>query len=247
MTAKNNIIAIASGKGGVGKTWLSITLAHALAKRGKKILIFDGDLGLANIDVQLGLTPQFDLGSVVEGKMTLERVVTRHAESGFDVIAGRSGAIGLASLPSDRLQAILDELKLLSASYDYVLLDISAGIDRAVRQLASVADTILIVANDEPTSLTDAYAFIKLSYQTNKDTNYRIVVNSAANATDGQQTYQALEKACRNFLKFSPELAGIVRRDPRVKESIRNQTSILTRFPSSEAAADIEKLAAQFN
>ena len=242
---KNNIIAIARGKGGVGKTWFSITLSHALAKRGKKILLFDGDLGLANVDVQLGLMPKQDLGSVIEGQVTLARAIQRYEDGNFDVLAGRSGAAGLASLPSQRLQTMLDELKLIAPSYDYVLLDLSAGVDKTVRQLASLASKIFVVSNDEPTSLTDAYAFIKLSYRAGEQDDYNIVVNSAASPSDGDFTYQALSKACQNFLKFTPSLAGIIRRDTRVKESIRNQTSLLTRFPTSDAAADVEKIALQ--
>ena len=241
----NNIIAIASGKGGVGKTWFSITLAHALAKRGKKILLFDGDLGLANVDVQLGLMPKQDLGSVIGDEVTLARAVQRYEEGRFDVLAGRSGVSALASLPAARLQAVLDDLKTLSSQYDYVLLDLGAGVDRLVRQLAQSAGSIFVLSNEEPTALLDSYSFIKMTYRAGEFENFRIVINSASSMAEGDRTYQALNKSCQSFLKFSPPLAGIIRNDPRVRETIRNQTSLLTRFPTSDAATDVDLIAAQ--
>jgi flagellar biosynthesis protein FlhG len=237
-----NVIAVASGKGGVGKTWFSITLSHALSKKGKKVLLFDGDLGLANVDVQLGLMPERDLGGVVEGKMALKRAVTRYEEGGFDVIAGRSGSTSLASLPSERLSAIRDELIELAQSYDHVIIDLGAGVDRTARQLASTAKNAFILTTDEPTSLTDAYAFIKLSYRPESYQVFHIVVNMAGTKMEGEKTYASLSKACKNFLKFEPDLAGIVRRDNHVRDAIRNQSSLMLRSPTSDAATDIEKI-----
>ena len=123
---KRNIIAVASGKGGVGKTWFSITRAHALARAGRKVLLFDGDLGLANVDVQLGVTPERDLASVIAGESTLAQAATRH-DGGFDIIAGRSGTGGLATLPASRLLTLRTELHLLSQDYDWVVIDLGAA------------------------------------------------------------------------------------------------------------------------
>ena len=117
-----NMIAVASGKGGVGKTWLSICLAHALAKQGQKVLLFDGDLGLANVDIQLGLVAQYDLSSVIVGKVPMTQAISR-SDLGFDVIAGRSGSGSLANIPLSRLQLIFDDLQLLCAQYDKVIID----------------------------------------------------------------------------------------------------------------------------
>ncbi|MGO1117884.1 MinD/ParA family protein [Rhodovibrionaceae bacterium A322] len=240
---KSQLMAIASGKGGVGKTWLSITLAHALASREKKILLFDGDLGLANIDVQLGLAPEVDLGGVLAGTYDLKAATSRYQDGGFDVIAGRSGSGSLAALPTERLRALGSQLITLSDDYDKVLLDLGAGIDRTVRQLASLASPILVVCTDEPTSLTDAYAFIKLTVAQNRNADLRVVINMASSKSEGERTYSTLRKACENFLKITPPLAGMVRRDNRVKEAIRAQSPLLQRFPNSEAAQDIEALA----
>ena len=237
-----NVIAVASGKGGVGKTWFSITLAHALARAGQRCLLFDGDLGLANVDIQLGLMPKHDLGSVVAGKLTMNQATVSYPEGGFDIIAGRSGSGSLANIPLSRLQLLGDDLNLLACAYDRVVLDLGAGVERTVRALAHNAGTILVVTTDEPTSLTDAYAFIKVTHMERPGTDMRVVVNMANSTREGERIYNTLLKACEGFLKMSPPLAGVIRRDLKVRETIRNQTPLLTRSPNSEAAADVEAL-----
>ncbi|MBV8060318.1 MAG: MinD/ParA family protein [Alphaproteobacteria bacterium] len=240
-----NMIAIASGKGGVGKTWFSITLSQALAKRGKRVLLFDGDLGLANVDIQLGLTPERDLGGVVEGSLQLKNAVTPYKEGQFDILAGRSGSGNLAALSTQKLSDLRGDLIELAKTYDYVLVDLGAGVDRSVRQLAGPAAITYVITNDEPTSLTDSYAFIKLARAANPSADMRVVVNMATNASEGQKTYETMRKACETFLKYSPPLAGIVRRDTKVRDAIRAQTPLLTRSPSAEAAQDVDAIAAR--
>ena len=238
-----NILAIASGKGGVGKTWFSITLAHALANRGYQTLLFDGDLGLANLDIQLGLMPQQDLSSVITGRLTLNQVVIEYTDGGFDVIAGRSGSGSLANVTASRIQRISDDLALLASRYDNVLIDLGAGVERTVRQLVHNASTCVVVLTDEPTSLTDAYAFIKVIHTERPEIDVQVVTNIVNSTHEGERTYNTLLKACQGFLKISPPLLGIIRRDSKVPESIRRQTPLLTRFPNTEAAVDVEKIA----
>jgi len=241
--AAHNVMAIASGKGGVGKTWFAITLSHALARRNRRVLLFDGDLGLANVDIQLGLMPRHDLGSVVAGKLTLNQAATPFEAGGFDVIAGRSGSGSLANIPASRLQLVAEDLVLMGRSYDNVLLDLGAGVEKSVRLLARAAATVLVVTSDEPTALTDAYAFIKITAIERPEVDVRVVVNAANSTREGERTYSTLLKACQGFLRIAPPLAGVVRRDTRVRESIRNQIPLLTRYPNSEAALDVEALA----
>ncbi len=240
-----NLIAIASGKGGVGKTWFSISLSQALSRLGKRVLLFDGDLGLANVDIQLGLMPERDLGAVLDHSASMEQVAQRYPAGGFDIIAGRSGSGSLASLTTQRLSELRNDLLAMAPKYDHVLLDCGAGIDRNVRVLSGPAGITLVVTNDEPTAITDAYAFIKVTYATNPTADLRIIVNQAQTPRDGERTYSTILKACENFLGKSPQLGGIIRRDPRVPETIRHQTPLLTRSPSTEAAQDVEKIAAQ--
>lgn len=237
------LIAVASGKGGVGKTWFSITLCHALAKAGKKALLFDGDLGLANIDVQLGLMAKRDLNDVIEGNIGLENAVQRVEEAGFDVIAGRSGHGALSALPLPRLNETVQALRALLPKYDAIVIDLGAGIDRTVRFMAAAADAAIVVTTDEPTALTDAYAFIKLSHAAGHGENIHIVVNMSDSAKEGEKTHGTLAKACKGFLKISPPLLGVVRADKRVRDAIRAQTPYLTRNPGTETAEDITKIA----
>jgi flagellar biosynthesis protein FlhG len=242
-TALPNIIAVASGKGGVGKTWLAVTLAHSLAEAGKRTLLFDGDLGLANVDIQLGLMPERDLGHYENGTR-LHRLITPYPKGPFDIIAGRSGSGSLAALEAGRLYTLCSELMELATDYDCVVLDLGAGVETPVRALSNIARTRLVVTTDEPTALTDAYAFIKLSMTNGRaPDDLRVVINLATNSREGERTYGTLSKACQEFLKFTPKLAGIVRRDTKVRETIRAQSPLLGRFPTADAATDVRALA----
>lgn len=237
-----HIFGVASGKGGVGKTCFAITLAHALAQRGKRVLLVDGDLGLANVDIQLGLLPPSDLGAVAAGKTTLARACMRH-DAGFDVLAGRSGSGALATLAPSVLELMLEALREAAAQYDVVVLDLGAGLDRAVRRMASFVDELLVVATEEPTSLTDAYAVLKLLAVDAPGAVARVVVNQASSKPAGDRTFATLERACQNFLGHAPTLAGVVRRDEKVRDAIRRQTPLLTRHPTCPAAQDITAIA----
>ena len=241
----NNIVAVASGKGGVGKTWFSITLAHALTRMGKKVLLFDGDLGLANVDVQLGLMPKRDLNDVIRGRLSLDKVIQTYEDGDFDIIAGRSGQASLASLPSQRLTLLRDQLLDVAADYDVVICDLGAGVDRTVRMLSATASQTILITTDEPTSLTDAYAYIKIGNAAGMSKNINIVVNMASSEMEGEKTYKTLLKACSNFLRLKPPLLGMIRVDPKVKESIRHQTPLLIRSPNTQAAENVEDIASE--
>lgn len=238
-----NMIAVASGKGGVGKTWFSITLAQALARRGKRVLLFDGDLGLANIDIQLGLMPTHDLGGVITNRIALNQAALPFEEGGFDILSGKSGTGTLGNIPANRLQVLSEDLTLMSAAYDHVIVDMGAGVERTIRYLMQNIGTCLVVATDEPTSLTDAYAFIKINHVERPATEIQIVINMANTNKEGERTYNTLLKACQGFLKISPPLAGVIRRDTKVRDAIRAQTPILSKSPDCSAAIDVEAIA----
>lgn len=236
-------IAIASGKGGVGKTLFSVSLAQALSQMGYKILLFDGDLGLANVDIQLGLMPERDLSNVISGKTSLVHAITHYKDGGFDILAGHSGSGSLATLSAQKLAELKEDLFSIGRSYDFLLIDLGAGVDRPVRQLSTAADAILVLTTEEPTALTDAYAFVKLTHTSHPDAKINIVINRAKSVKDGEKTYGVIQKSCQNFLHFTPELSGIIRDDPHVSDAIRHQSPLLRRHPDCMASQDIKTLA----
>lgn len=236
------VIAVASGKGGVGKTWFAITLAQALAQGGRRVALLDADLGLANADVQLGLAPALDLGAVLAGRATAEQALVAH-QAGFYLLAGRSGAGTLASIAGAPLEAALDLPGRLAGQFQDVVLDLGAGLGAAQRRLLAGADLPLVLATEEPTSLTDAYAVLKLLAQDAPERAPRLVVNMATGAAAAQRVHATLETAMRRFLQRGLLLAGVVRRDAKVAEAIRAQTPLLTRHPTSAAASDVTAIA----
>lgn len=246
------LIAIASGKGGVGKTFLSIALAQGFAASSQRVLLIDGDLGLANIDVQLGVSPRGDLLSVIAGGMALAGAVTPFdggagSRRGFDLIAGRSGDGALRGLPGHELRLLAESLRLAAAGYDRTILDLGAGIEPAVLELAAASGQVLVVLTDEPTSLTDAYALIKVLSRRSAPPRVAVAVNMAGDEAEGRRSYAALERAALKFLGFAPPLAGIIRRDAAVRAAIRAQVPYLTRDIAGRAAGDIARLTRQID
>lgn len=239
------LITVASGKGGVGKTWLSITLSHALASMGRKVLLFDGDLGLANVDIQLGITPHKDLGAVITGDASLKDVAQSYdiGQDQFDIIPGRSGSGSLGNLNRDMLGKIRAGLIDRTQDYDHVILDLAAGIDPSVLALSHHGGTLLVVMTADPTSLTDAYAFIKMTAGRKAGAKVKVVVNNVPSEREGKLAFEKIRKVCEGFLKLSPELAGIISHDARVMDSIRSQIPLLVRHPQSDAAKDVSRLA----
>lgn len=248
--SEQKIITVASGKGGVGKTWVSVTLAHTLANMGRKVLLFDGDLGLANVDIQLGFMPEHDLGDVIAGNLTMKEAITSYDDTAIsdgklDIIAGKSGSGALGNLTHDRLIQIRADLVEMAEDYDHVILDLAAGVDNSVNILSNHKGVVLVVLTADPTSLTDAYAFIKLTHMRNPKSNIQIVVNNVSSKQEGKKTFEAIKKACEGFLRFSPSLAIIIKNDSRIVDSIRSQTPLLARHPQSDAAEVMQELASK--
>lgn len=256
---QRNLIAVASGKGGVGKTWFSITLSQALAGFGNRVLLVDGDLGLANVDVQLAMSPVHDLASVVAGKIKFADAIgpfsggapnrrdairpSRRAPMGFDVLAGRSGSGALDSLSRKQIEALCLDLIQAAVAYDHLIVDLSAGINSHMMPLFSRIGKALIVVTDDPTSITDAYATIKFLATLHPELDIQIVVNLAESKSQAEKTFGAVHRACEHFLQFTPRMAGYIARDKHVPQAIRAQAPLLARFPQSEAAMQVQAIA----
>ncbi len=245
-THKPRLIAIASGKGGVGKTWLSLTLAQALGQRRSRILVLDADLELANADIQLGHLAEHDLANVVRGEATLLDAIKPMTQGGFDLLPGQSGSGALAGLDNRAVDALLADLY-ATTGYDMIILDLSAGLNDTVRRIAAFSDTVLLVITEDPASLTDAYAVLKLlkldKCQPGTRIDARIVVNQASSPEAGKRAYAALARAARRFLRLDPPLIGVIGRDEQVPAAIRQQKLLLAEFPEAKAGLEVQAIA----
>jgi flagellar biosynthesis protein FlhG len=241
------VIAIASGKGGVGKTWLSVTLACLYARQGKRTLLIDGDLGLANADIQLNVSPLYDITSVLAGHVAAEVAVTPiyhgAGRGGFDLLAGHSRSGKLANPTDAEIAQLIQEIAVLAQRYDRVVLDLPAGVDRATMRLARSADRVLVVTTEDPPAMTDAYAFIKVFQPETQARTPLLTVNMAEKRLSGRRIYDQLAKACETYLNVRPPLAGIIQRDPAVIDSIRARTALPIRHTRSAALDDAIRVA----
>jgi flagellar biosynthesis protein FlhG len=232
----SRLLAIGSGKGGTGKTLIAVSLAHALALEGERVLLCDADLGLSNTTVHLGLERGGDLAGVLSGKRALAEAVVP-APGGFDVLAAPAGSGALADIGEDQAKRLIDTLR-AAKTYDRVLLDLGAGVDATTMHFAASAEDSLLVLTPDPASLADAYAFAKLLKRRGAKLPF-VVVNMAANDTEARRTSGALGMTCQAFLKEVPEYLGAIPRDAHVQEAVRRQSQLLALHPRAPAALAI--------
>ncbi len=240
---KTRIISITSGKGGVGKTMVSVNLAIAMAKAGKKVLLFDGDLGLANVNVLLGIIPEYNLYEVMRGKKRIEDVIIT-TNYGIDIIAGANGISQLANLSDDQREAFIRGLQSVSG-YDVMIIDTGAGVGANVIGLVIPADDVIVVTTPEPTAITDAYGMIKSIVANRQDKIIKLIVNRVPSAIEAKRVADRLISISSQFLKTRVENLGFIFEESTVQKSIRNQRPNVTLFPGSKSAACIHHLAAR--
>lgn len=239
-------VAVMSGKGGVGKSNLALNLGYALSRGGFPLLLMDCDLGLANLDVLLGITPEGNLQDVILRDAPLSDIIHPLDERGrghFDILPAASGVPELAEMDADLRDMLLRRLEPELEHYDLVLLDLGAGIHSTVQSFAAMAAVRLVVMTPEPTSLTDSYALMKVLNSRLGVKDFLVVINEVENSREEEACFQRLSMACERFLGFSPVLLGSVRSDPKMPEAVRRQRPLLSLYPTSPAASDILTLA----
>ncbi len=233
------VIAVTSGKGGVGKTNFSTNLSLTLAKQGKRVIVVDADLGLANLHVVFGFTPERSLEHVLRGECSLKDILFT-APGGVGVIAGGSGIVDLANLTETQRNAFVAGLGELDSLADIIIIDTGAGLSHSVLAFLNAAEEIIVVTTPEPTSLTDAYATIKVVAHANPTAKQRLVVNMAQSEAEADAVSHKLALIAQRFLGIEPEYLGFVPMDPAVPRAVRAQQPFVIGQPGSEAAKAIE-------
>jgi flagellar biosynthesis protein FlhG len=249
--ARGRILAVTSGKGGVGKTFVSANLAAALARRGERVLVLDADLGLANLDVVLNLFPKITLHDVFTGKSDLEDAILP-APGGFSVLLAGSGLVEYSRLTLEVREKLLEVIEKVSPRFDRILLDTGAGISDVVLYAVSLADEVLVVATPEPTSLTDAYATIKVLATQQQRHAMHLVVNQVNRVGEGRVIRSQLQQVVDRYVTpqmaepgkpLKLDLLGEIAIDPSVREAVQRRQLLLEMLPGCPAAQGIGAVA----
>ena len=244
LAAPVQVIAVTGGKGGVGKTSVSVNLATALAASGKRVVLLDGDLGLANADVFLGLSPRYTLAHVLSGERTLDEILVT-APQGFQVVPAASGAADLANMGSSEHLGLVRAFSSLAARVDVMIIDTAAGISHSVLQFSQAAQHVVVVICDEPASLTDAYALVKVLSRSHGVSRFRVVANQVRIPGAGAELFNRFERVTARFLDVVLEFAGEIPEDELLRRSVREQRPVFDAYPACPASRAFKKLAAR--
>lgn len=236
------VISVTSGKGGVGKSNVVVNLALALAQRGQKVLVIDADLGLGNIDVLLGITPDYNLNDVFAGKRRLDEIVVEGPD-GIKIIPAGSGMPEFTTLGLQERVKIMDELDALEEEFDLLIVDTEAGISENVTYFNTASQEIVVVVTPEPTSITDVYALIKLLATRYAERYFKVLVNMARDTDDALQVFAKLSNVTSRFLDISLDYLGCVLKDDSVVEAVKIQKPVLELYPEALASSCFNTLA----
>jgi flagellar biosynthesis protein FlhG len=234
------IATITSGKGGVGKTFVTLNLAARLASQGRKVLVVDCDLGLANVDIMLGIHPRLTLKDILFGNALPEDVIIP-VKGGFDLLPACSGVREMAQLLHEKIQ-VVKTVVLSREGYDIILLDTGAGIAETVLQFNLLAPRNIVVMNRELTSITDGYAMMKVMHQVFERDTFSLIANAVADEHEGDKIFHHVDGICRRFLGFALDYLGPVFRDDAVPKSILRQHPLVLADPASKAAACFDRI-----
>ena len=236
------IIAVTSGKGGVGKTNFTVNLALALAEYGQRVIILDGDLGLANVDIAFGLTARYTIEHLLSGEKTIEQILLT-GPRGIGIIPGGSGVQELANLERDKLTNVIANLGRLDKMADLLIIDTGAGLGNTVTNFLRAADDIILVTTPEPTSLMDAYGLLKTMRKEAGEVPIHVVINRVRTEADARATFKRLEIAVRKFLQGSINLLGWIYDDSLMGRSVMQQEPLGISYPESSAYRCIQWIA----
>lgn len=238
LNAGTRVLAITSGKGGVGKTNIAANLTYLLATQGKQALLLDADVGLANVDVILGITPQYNLCHILRGEKNIDETIVK-GPGGMMILPAASGIQEMTDLSRGQKLTLLDTLDGFEKQLDFMVIDTGAGIAGNVIYFNMCADEIIVVVSPEPTSLTDAYALIKVLYQRQAVRRFMILVNMVRDGREAKAVHQRLSNAVDHFLNLTVEYLGFIPFDENVRRSVKEQRLIVELFPTSAASRHI--------
>ncbi|MCF2950202.1 MinD/ParA family protein [Paraglaciecola aquimarina] len=236
------VIAVTGGKGGVGKTNVTLNTAISLAQQGKRVMVLDADLGLANVDVLLGLRVEKNLSHVLSGECTLDEVLVE-GPYGIKIAPATSGTQSMTELTPTEHAGLIRAFSELQSQIDILIVDTAAGISDMVLSFSKASQDILMVVCDEPTSLTDAYALIKILNKNHGIFRFKIVANMVRSMREGDELFSKLTKVTNRFLDVALELVAVIPFDENVRKSVRKQKAIVDAYPTSPAAMAIRRLA----
>ncbi|RCW50137.1 MinD/ParA family protein [Paenibacillus prosopidis] len=239
------VVTVTSGKGGVGKSNFSLNFALSLQRLGKKVLVFDADIGMANIDVLMGVSSSYNLYHLLKQEKTIWDIVQEGPE-GLNFIAGGSGFKDLLDLSAEQLDGFAGEINKLHGKYDVILFDTGAGLSKETVKFITAAQETIVVTTPEPTSITDAYALIKMVKAMDVDVHFKLIVNRASDFREGKQTADKINLVAQRFLQSELPSLGIVPDDPNVSKAVKRQVPFTVAYPGSEASVAVERIARHF-
>ncbi|MDE2129282.1 flagellum site-determining protein YlxH [mine drainage metagenome] len=238
------VITVASGKGGVGKTNVVANLAVSLARAGNRVMVFDADLGLGNIDILLGLTPRYNISHVLSGEKTLEQVLVRGPHDVW-VLPAASGVSSMAALDAQSQARLIDAVSGIDLQLDYLLVDCAAGISGDVLTFSRAAQYLIVVLSNEPASVADAYALIKVLSKQYGQRRFHLLPNMVRDAREGQTLFAKIVGVTDRYLDVSLDLVGTIPLDPALRAAVRAQRAVVESAPQSPAAAAFDALASR--